>query len=509
MLLVGSLALPADAWADGQLKVLGVDTSGVTQKAYDDEEVGVFSVYLQTGSTEVDKSDLEISFLKSDLSVKEIKPRPFASGDMPIAVVVVFPSTIAYQYDNGKQIRRAVSSFLKGSNDKETLGVRDKDYIGVVGYGSESKSNIYQLELKGEKGKSYSGLIGSMEHIDVTTPNLYDAVSQGALMLSRAKKVKQRYLIVVSDAVGYKGKDRDAQLSSTVNSINDNGITPLVFNFPPGPLSGQEQESILTTLSAGGEYQKVNPGGLDNAFDTALSVIYEHNHIIDVVVDLDKQWVETGEKMLVIKSKSGGDDVKEKLTWPKISKSHWWILWWILITVGGIFLLWGLWVLIRWFRNREPAEPEPVYEDDSYDAPVVDEGVTCDVCGKRIPTDLYGFSGEFCLDGGLADCPYYQPPDRGKLLVTRGELSGATFFIKDEITTIGSLPKESTSVLLRDESVSKKHAAIKADEGKRYELRDFASTNGTWVNGDRIQRKFLKDGDKIGFGKVEVEFHLK
>ncbi len=73
----------------------------------------------------------------------------------------------------------------------------------------------------------------------------------------------------------------------------------------------------------------------------------------------------------------------------------------------------------------------------------------------------------------------------------------------------GTVTCEDTLVLLKDPTVSKKHAAIKVEEGNRYELRDFSSTNGTRVNGEFIQRKFLKDGDRLNFGEVEVEFTLK
>ena len=147
---------------------------------------------------------------------------------------------------------------------------------------------------------------------------------------------------------------------------------------------------------------------------------------------------------------------------------------------------------------------------DEEEEEFVDEGpqeVCCANCGKVIPKQLFGFNGEFCLSGGLPDCPYYQMPDRGKIQITRGPMADTTFFIKKDLTTIGAYPEN--DIYLADKSVSRKHAAIKTDEGKRYEIRDFGSSNGLYINNEKVDRKFLRDGDLIRFGTVETVFKLK
>ena len=40
-------------------------------------------------------------------------------------------------------------------------------------------------------------------------------------------------------------------------------------------------------------------------------------------------------------------------------------------------------------------------------------------------------------------------------------------------------------------------------------LADYGSTNGVLVNGQRITKQFLKDGDTLRIGMVELEFKLK
>lgn len=62
-------------------------------------------------------------------------------------------------------------------------------------------------------------------------------------------------------------------------------------------------------------------------------------------------------------------------------------------------------------------------------------------------------------------------------------------------------------IRLEDESVSLKHARILSQDGKWY-IQDLKSTNGTFLNEKKVQRKMrLKEGMHIFFGQVECEFH--
>lgn len=52
--------------------------------------------------------------------------------------------------------------------------------------------------------------------------------------------------------------------------------------------------------------------------------------------------------------------------------------------------------------------------------------------------------------------------------------------------------------------VSRVHCRLTAGAGE-IELEDLGSTNGTYVNGERVDRAFVKSGDRIGVGRVELE----
>jgi len=60
-------------------------------------------------------------------------------------------------------------------------------------------------------------------------------------------------------------------------------------------------------------------------------------------------------------------------------------------------------------------------------------------------------------------------------------------------------------VVLDDPTVSGEHAAIVFEQG-RFVLYDLASTNGTYLNGQRAQRQMLYDGDEIRLGNSVLVF---
>jgi hypothetical protein len=68
-------------------------------------------------------------------------------------------------------------------------------------------------------------------------------------------------------------------------------------------------------------------------------------------------------------------------------------------------------------------------------------------------------------------------------------------------TSIGRL--ETNDIVINEQTVTKNHAVIKIDRGK-IEIEDLGSTNGTFVNGERIRKMELKHGDRIKLGLVEL-----
>ena len=98
------------------------------------------------------------------------------------------------------------------------------------------------------------------------------------------------------------------------------------------------------------------------------------------------------------------------------------------------------------------------------------------------------------------------PPDTGLYLrIEQGPGQGKTFVLSaGGVYTIG---REGSDIPLEDGKVSRKHAEIGLYGPDAWILRDLASTNGTWLNGRRIDdRRNLKHWDEIRIGDTRLRF---
>lgn len=89
-----------------------------------------------------------------------------------------------------------------------------------------------------------------------------------------------------------------------------------------------------------------------------------------------------------------------------------------------------------------------------------------------------------------------------QFVMRSGPTPGVTFPLEGEQLTIGR--DSSNGVAINDAEVSRKHSRLTFQGGK-YVLEDLGSTNGTFVNGQRIAGPVvLKPGDVISLGEQIV-----
>lgn len=93
------------------------------------------------------------------------------------------------------------------------------------------------------------------------------------------------------------------------------------------------------------------------------------------------------------------------------------------------------------------------------------------------------------------------------LKVIRGEFEGKEYLVFEGKTSIGNSGKN-TIVLFKDKLVAPDHCEI-IQEGNKYVLVDKGSPMGTVVNGMRIIRHVLKQGDAIAIGNSVLVFNTK
>lgn len=81
--------------------------------------------------------------------------------------------------------------------------------------------------------------------------------------------------------------------------------------------------------------------------------------------------------------------------------------------------------------------------------------------------------------------------------------NGTHYKLKNGVMTIGRL--STSDIVIEDQNVSRQHAELHP-MGDSYQLIDLGSTNGCKVNGARIDRHVLVDGDEIVLGPVKLRY---
>ncbi len=87
------------------------------------------------------------------------------------------------------------------------------------------------------------------------------------------------------------------------------------------------------------------------------------------------------------------------------------------------------------------------------------------------------------------------------------EVDGERYPLLGPMTVLGR--DDSADIILDDPGISRRHCEVRVTaDGPRYSatLRDLASTNGTYVNGEQHDATRLADGDRITVGRTTVHY---
>lgn len=82
------------------------------------------------------------------------------------------------------------------------------------------------------------------------------------------------------------------------------------------------------------------------------------------------------------------------------------------------------------------------------------------------------------------------------------------FLLMGPINVIGR--DEENDIIFDDPGISRRHSEIRVTtDGPHLKatVRDLGSTNGTFVNGERVSSQRLEEGDRVTFGRTTVTFH--
>lgn len=136
----------------------------------------------------------------------------------------------------------------------------------------------------------------------------------------------------------------------------------------------------------------------------------------------------------------------------------------------------------------------------------------CDAAREHARDEQYGFMGpiemELVMDERLGvgrfeiEGRFREGPGgagAGSLVLPTGN----RFTLSEHPISIGRRPE--CNIVLADPNVSRNHAEIRP-HGESFLLIDLGSTNGTKVNGVRVDQHILQDGDELTFGNTQMSF---
>ena len=86
------------------------------------------------------------------------------------------------------------------------------------------------------------------------------------------------------------------------------------------------------------------------------------------------------------------------------------------------------------------------------------------------------------------------------LVVERGPRAGLTFMLNEGTTGVGRHPD--SDILLDDVTVSRQHCQFKVAPDE-LAVEDLGSTNGTYVNENRVDQATLNPGDQVIIGRFQ------
>ncbi|HEX2420749.1 MAG TPA: FHA domain-containing protein [Acidimicrobiia bacterium] len=86
------------------------------------------------------------------------------------------------------------------------------------------------------------------------------------------------------------------------------------------------------------------------------------------------------------------------------------------------------------------------------------------------------------------------------LVVEKGPRAGMTFMLNEGTTAVGRQPE--SEILLDDVTVSRQHCQFKVG-ANQLTVEDLGSTNGTYVNEERVDQANLNPGDQVIIGRFQ------
>lgn len=414
---------------------------------------------------------VEDTEIPGDLNIETVKD---ANEPVAIALLVAAHQSYAYKIE-GTQSPDILEASKRGY--KAFLGnLSDQDWTTIWYYNEEGMKKVQSWGQNMSQAADQLDRIKPGEKGDMTPPGLYNAIKKVVEDVNEnsATLPRRRLIIVMSD-----GKDRYLENSSlldrritdiveTATTAGNAKVYALGYTLDlPDPLVNLNTVAQKT----GGIYRNISEVDTEDGIATELEKLSREIKNQYVLTFKPKEYGGSEKPVdfrieMMTTAGPGKYTSPNPIKWPEKPFDPMGIIIIVLIVLGSLL---GIFLLIKIFKGiaaRRANRPVEYVEED--EGPV--------------------------------------GPYKGKLTCIGGGYAGAEFYLTEEVTTIGAI--DGNTIVIQEAGVSKRHAGIKIEE-MRFELADFGSTNGTYVNGNKITKQFLRDQDKIRIGECELKFTLK
>jgi hypothetical protein len=467
--LVGAAGLATRAHAAATLRVERSDAAAYpTLRAY-------VSLVNSSGAplTGLSKENFKVLENKTN-EVAPTKVVSLESSGLGVAVAVVVQKS-GSMLPAMDEIKKSVAGFL--------AAMGEKDQAAVVVYAD-------QAEVLAPMGVA-SSAAGAASKID--NPGIqklmFDGVATALSLFPDASKLAGREsALPLARAVVIVGDGGDSGSSADVERLVAEAKKKKVPIFAVGhsETGGAELEVLKDLASrATGPFAYVDaPEAMDlnKSFNRVKDLIAKQ-----YVVEWKADDIESDEKSYPIDVaidvsgtvlRGSGEILSPKITyWQKINPtSPHFQVWKLVFLVTCILLLVGGIVFAVWWFTPD-------------EVPVVN----CPVCSQQQAPDWDVCL--FCLKAALAT-----------LKVSKGAAVGKVYPLVGKTVKVGK--GQENAIKLGDAGVSTNHCGVQID-GSKFEIVDLNSKNGTYVNGKRVQRRFLRNGDMLTLGTCELKFESK
>ncbi len=467
----GAVALAPAAALASRVEIDRVVEDDIATKG----EIVVFADILDdNGQVIKDQDPKDIRFFFDDVEVPgtvEVKTFKDANQQLNIALLLAAHQNYAVGPDTVPvlaQEKAGFVNFLKNLNDQDRVAAWFYNEQGLTPVQSWSTT---QLQTAGNVDSLVKPPEGAGD-AKANAPPLYASIERvlGAMKEDESNQPGRRVLVLMSDGLDTNTQGKPAAVDAKIKTLAEAALGQKVKIYGIGYTADIPEPLVKLSglaTATNGVWKKLEK------FDTIP------DDVAGIANELKNQYVITfkptdyggSDKPVTVrmelKAKNGANlkrAATDTIKWPAKSMLPK-ILMIAGIAVGSLLGLFLIFVLIKKIAKSRKNRPQAVVEEEAYAGPY-----------------------------------------KGKLACMTGQYAGKDFFLTEDVTTIGSIA--GNTIVLVEAGVSKRHAGIKIEE-MRFELADFGSTNGTHVNGAKITKQFLKDGDEVRIGEAKMRFSLK